>query len=1068
MEHARPSPVRAFPLAAFVLASLACGGSAFAQQYRNVVNEPFRTVASGPMSAIVVDVPATRATADRGAVYSAVRAARSRRDRSVARYLEVFRRVTGYRGRLHPCVPDIVVERMGGKPILPALAPTRAANQLSFAFLPTGTAGGWTAAWQSDLNTIIGVVYAELVNVYGPPSWSGTVTIINGDSLPAGEIISDPDALSGGIYNVSRGEITIPQNLSVQSAILNLTQMLAVAFHGPALISYDPWERGMARAATLATLRNVKPVLQTKPSAVFGGSLGDFEVYDPMWHALDRYDWLNQPALGNDRFYPVSRQNTQANTAGFPLMLVPRLQMAGSAWLKVLTEAPTFLAAFNSAYYAALSADPGLRNRVPDLVAVARQALASIGVTSIEGLPFDDWFLRQHVLDSSVSPGPKLYAMPSALRPDATDDDFALGVILAYYRTTFDGSGNSDEVDLNAIGYPIYRDFTFDNRLFIGAQYERVDIRDGIGTVAPTFFNTIGGDAALQGRMRITMDFPMGAESVRIEAAPRSMGKVGQPNNLWGVVVGADTGTLRLEADGIATADIPVRQGAFGAAVDPVLLNQPRRATVTFTDPTNNVTQRRLISGVGEQILVLDVAPSIDAREVTLPAGPAMVAFPIRPLQSRAADALVSPTTGLPLFSDASLLMAQWRQSQPGEDKYLRYPSMEPITPGKGYWLSLPAATTVKITGRLASRERDVTVGLLYGWNQIGNPYETAITPNDLQFQYMADNVPVDLSTAVARGWVVSHTIPGVGQSAIWGYSPATGYRPALVLEPWTGYWIRVLVSEGLTLTYRSPAGRAAPTAAAVRSSSAGWSVALTATDVSGRGATAMFGQVAGATRGRDAHLDAAAPPAFATGAPVIGFDHPEWTVQDGLCYSDFRGAGDRSVWRLTVDTPLPNTAYTLRWDGLARVPRATRLCIVDTATGTRRYMHAASSYAFSSGTSRTRVFEIVPEVRGSSALRILNVRSDQSRAGRGRPVSMSFDLSAPASISAHIADGAGRLIRRLSQGRSASAGTTSLLWDTRDDRGISVPAGAYTVVITARTADGDLARAISPLVLTR
>jgi hypothetical protein len=1062
--------------AVFVLSLLPVAVAGLAQQYRNVVNVPFKTVASGPMSAHVVDVARTRADQDRTAVADAVRAVRARRDPGVTRFIAELRRTLRYDGPLTPGVPDIVVLRRDGKLVLPTVGRTRVPNELTFAFRPTNTSGGWTASWESDLRALIGVIYGELKNVYGPPAWSGTVTIINGDTLPAGEIISDPNALSGGVYNVSAGEITLPQNLSVQSAVLNLTQMLAIAFHGPALISYDPWERGMARAATLLTLRNVQPILRTMPSAAFGGTLGDFNVYDPLWHALDRYDWLNQPALGNDRFFPVSKKDAQANTAGWPNMLIPRLQMSGSAWLKVLTEAPSFLAAFNGAYYAALASDPGLRNRIPDLVALAKQSLASTGASAVEGLPFDEWYMRQYALDTSVSPGPKLYAIPSALRPDPADDDYAIGLILIYYRTTFDAGGNSNEVDLNGTGYPIYRDYTFDNRLFIGAQYERVDVRDGIGTVAPTFFNTIGGDAALEGRMRITMDFPLGAEAVRVEAAPRSSGKTTTPNTFWGVVVGSDTGTIRLEADGLVSGDIPVRQGAFGAAVDAALLSQPRRATITFTDSLGNTTQRRLVTGVGEQVVVFMVQSPVDARDVQLPGGPAMIAFPLRPLQSRAADALRDPATGAPLFDDGTLLMAQWRQNLPGDDKYARYPSMEPITPGKGYWMSLPAPTNVRVTGRLASRDRDVTVGLLYGWNQIGNPYETAIPVETLQFQYLADNVPVDLATAVSRGWIVSHTIPGVGQAAIWGYSPATGYAPATALEPWTGYWIRVLVSDGLTLTYPSPAGRSLslPKRASAQVSgrsaptSGGWSLRLIVTDPAGLGASAVIGQQAGATRGRDAQFDAPAPPGFLPSMPSVAFNQTDWGDQSGLYYSDIRATGDRMPWRVTVHTPTPNGTYTLRWSRSGSVPRSTRLCLVDVATGRRQYMHTTSSYSFEAGGTATRVFEVIPELRGAQALRILNARAEQSRASGGRSVNLSFDLSSAASVTAQIADTSGRTVRRIAQGRAAETGSTALLWDTRDDRGISVPAGAYTLVITARNADGEMAKAVLPVVLVR
>jgi hypothetical protein len=679
--------------------------------------------------------------------------------------------------------------------------------------------------------------------------------------------------------------------------------------------------------------------------------------------------------------------------------------------------------------------------------------------------------MRQHALDTSVALGPKLYAQVSALRPDPTDDDFGIGVILTYYRTTFDAQGNSDEADLAATAYPIYRDYTFDNRLFLGAQYEQVDIRSGIGTVAPTFFNTIGGDAALEGRMRIAMDLPVGAESLRIETAPRSSGKIGSASNFWGVVVGADTGTIRIEADGLTSGEVNVRQGAFGAVVDPALFGQPRRAIVTFTDSQGYPTARRVVTGYDEYVCVFPVLSAAEERVYTLPGGPAMVAFPIQPLQQRAADALLDPATGARLFDETNLLMAQWRQTLAGEDKYARYPDLEPLTPGKGYWILLERATAVKIVGRLAGRSRDVTVGLLYGWNQIGSPYETSLGLDGLQFQYRADNVPVDLQTAITRGWVVAHTIPGVGQAALWGYSPAAGYTPAQTLEPWAGYWIRVLVSEGLTLTYLSPtttkAGRAAPTRTGSLAAS-GWSVRMTVTDHVRRGAAAVLGQAPGARAERDAVYDAEAPPPFATDTPGLWFDHQDWGSASGRYYSDIRGQGDRGPWRLTVSTPVPGKVYALTWMLPGSLPRATRLCLVDSATGRRLYMHTRTGFQFSSGSSPSRVFEVVLERRGADACRLLNARVSASRAGASGIAAISFDVTTAASVTASVAGVQGLVMRRLERGRAAAAGSVTLLWDGRDDRGISVPAGAYSVVISARTDNGDAARLIVPVMVTR
>src|SRR5262249_28719738 len=139
--------------------------------------------------------------------------------------------------------------------------------------------------------------------------------------------------------------------------------------------------------------------------------------------ASSRYDLLNQPPLGNDRFFPASKVSNPIPTGSLAGMLYPRLQMSGTAWLKVLTEVPTFFSSFNNAYYAALVGNPNLKNDVPGLKAIA----ASVA-PNVEGLTFADWYQRQYALDTSVSVGDKLYAWSTISRPKLTaDDDFTMG-----------------------------------------------------------------------------------------------------------------------------------------------------------------------------------------------------------------------------------------------------------------------------------------------------------------------------------------------------------------------------------------------------------------------------------------------------------------------------------------------------------------------------------------------------------------------------------------------------------------------------------------------------------------
>lgn len=1040
------------------LGLLAFARGAGAQEYRNVVNTHFNTISNGPLQAIIVDVPnAQDSRAVQDAIARKVNAVRKGREAGIQRELDILRRTFRWKKPVTLGIPDIVMVRQNGRLAMPvSRAFNRAGNDLQFNF-PISAApndGGWTTAQAQELAGFRDKIYPVLKTIYGDPAWSGTVTVVNADNQAS--IQSDPNALSGGVYDVANSKIFFAQYNSTQSKVLNLTQMMAIAFHGPDSISYDAWERGMARAATLEVVRNLQSVLGVAPD-------------DPLWHALDRYDLLNQPPLGNDRFFPVSKTNGEANTPSFPLMLIPRLMMSGSAWLKAQAESPGFLAAFNAAYYAAAASDSTVKNNVQKLKDIAASVLPDV-----EGAPFKQWYDQQYVLDTAVTPGVKLYALASALRN--TVDDPAFAVVLYYYQTFYDSSSRGDEKNLNGTSYPIYWDYLFSTRLFLAAQYERVDIRDGIGTVAPTFPNTItppGGDASLQGRQRIAMDFPVNAENVRLYVAPRDMGTEAAPNNFWGTVVGASTGTLRIQTDTGVDQTIPVKQGSWGVKLAAPAFTRPSKATLTFTSADNQVTTRRVNIGYDEYIAVLYASDQVASLTHTFPAGPAMISFPIQPLRPLAEQALLNPATDLPLFNASNLLLAQWRQNADTTtgDKYLRYPTLEPLTPGKGYWENFGGPTTVKINGRVTTPDQDVSIGLIAGWNQIGSPYQQPVNISDLRFQYLADNVAVDLNTAITNGWIKATTVPTVGQVAIFDYNPGNGYVPATTLAPWKGYWILVLVPEGVTITYPNPTaqGRAVrlPTRAAAPKTVSGWSLPLLVRGPDGTGATVWIGQSDQAETGANAKMNALRPPDFSRAVPSAAFPHPELGAGAGDYISEIKKTGSRDPWEMTVYTPDPTKTYTLSWSNLSGVPRNTRLLLVDKSTGQRQYLNSSSGYSFTPGNSTTRAFQIVAESRTRNPLRIFNVFARTSRAAGGA-VEISYELSQGATVTAEIRGANGQVVRRLNPGRAASSGQNAAIWDARDDKAMAVPAGSYFVHITARTPEGESTRIIQPFTIVR
>ncbi|MCS6775331.1 MAG: FlgD immunoglobulin-like domain containing protein [Chloroherpetonaceae bacterium] len=1065
-----------------VLAGLLSGGAlpAPAQKaYRNLVNTRFRTVSNGPQSALIVDVKDPQDGAEvRRRVLQAAAARGSARATALAQELAFLRQ----RGVIRPGQPldlvDAVIVRHNGRLQLPAGRRDRGRgpnDELTFNFVTTGE-GAWNPQVAANLASLANLVYTELRdNVYGRPGWSGTVTVRNLDPR-----LGRTDEVLGAllVLNGASVEIYFPSFNAFETQFLAMAQVIAQAFHGPRRIAYDAWEIGMARAAAVAVATRLQPQIRQLGQSV---NPANGFYFTPL------YDVLNQPPLGNNTFTPPTKSDQPFNPTTLSGMLVPRLQMSATAWLKCYIENPDFFKLFHTGsadgrgaggYYAAHIADPTVANDVNRLRQIAASALPSV-----EGVPFQQWYEQQYVLDTSVTIGPKIFAYAQPTFPTGQQGtDSGAAVFLVYYRTTPDG----DEIDLSGTVNVIYWDFTFQNRLFL-PSFETVTINNGFGSVAP-FFNGIGGSPPNEDKMRVAMDFPVGKEYVRVYFPAGRTGTEAQPNDFSGVVVGASAGALQVQYEGgSATINAEVVQGAFGT-IGPAgsVPNSFSRTRLTFTPAGGDPIEFRRNTAFNNTfdvapLFVLYVPEQPGSFTHTFAPGLQMISLPFRPLGGNV-NALV---TALGL-DPGNVLLAQYRQDLQGTDKYLRYPSLPLYQPGYALWSNFPTPRTITgVRGERTDNQSEISVPLQFGWTQIGTPYPVSTNIlTDVTFQYLGGDI-LSYTDAVQRGWIA----PGVI-----GYSPQAGYQditttenlsfPRNILEPWKGYWIRVLVTEGITMTFSNPATRASRARnGRTRGMTdpvdkpGGWRMPIFVRDAQGHVSSAVLGQ---SPRGADTYvpsLHVAVPPSITRAATLgVRFPHPGWdNGQGGAAESEFltdiRRTGQRSTWDVKVTVPEPDREYTLGWSLAGGIPRGMRLTLIDTENGVRRVMNNSSSYTFRAGREAlARRFQIIAEPRAAGRVRILNVSAVPTPATGGRAVpavAISYELSDVADTVVEIRSG-GRLVRRLNAGRAAQIGLNQTVWDTRDDQGRILPAGAYTVQVTARTPEGDQARVVVPLLLTR
>jgi hypothetical protein len=125
--------------------------------------------------------------------------------------------------------------------------------------------------------------------------------------------------------------------------------------------------------------------------------------------------------------------------------------------------------------------------------------------------------------------------------------------------------------------------------------------------------------------------------------------------------------------------------------------------------------------------------------------------------------------------------------------------------------------------------------------------------------------------------------------------------------------------------------------------------------------------------------------------------------------------------------------------------------------------MRTASGHTFPGGDG-AREFEVRLQADTAGALGVMGLLGVQTRQG----VAITYSLSADAAVSAEVLNIAGRPVRQLVRERPQTAGPATLIWNLRNASGSLVPSGAYLIALTARSDDGQAARAMSKITITR
>jgi hypothetical protein len=379
---------------------------------------------------------------------------------------------------------------------------------------------------------------------------------------------------------------------------------------------------------------------------------------------------------------------------------------------------------------------------------------------------------------------------------------------------------------------------------------------------------------------------------------------------------------------------------------------------------------------------------------------------------------------------------------------------------GRGFWIYFFQALDVAMNGNAAS-SGNFTTNLAPGWQSLGNPYfatvEMQLAEIQVGTQYM------DITSAESAGYI---------SSSLYTFERATNsYRLKSALwtgdasiEPWAGFWMRVLNSCTLIIVRPSGPAGAGVAAAGVRAAVAPvhtvqhtaatptllWRFRLAA---EGRTSGDYDNFVAASV---DQVRPAAKPPA-APNAPRLYIDEAGQP-----CAAVARQPGRQMTWRLVLE-PAPGDDRTwLAAEDLSGVPAEYAIMLTDPSAGRTVNLRQQPRIEFVGAEPRQMLLQAVRQ--GGAGLVVTSLAVRQT--GLGAQVVVA--LSAPASCDVEVMNIAGRSVRLVRRGQAMTAGQNTVVWDGRSETGATVPTGLYLVRISARADTGAQVQAVRTLVLRR
>jgi hypothetical protein len=535
--------------------------------------------------------------------------------------------------------------------------------------------------------------------------------------------------------------------------------------------------------------------------------------------------------------------------------------------------------------------------------------------------------------------------------------------------------------------------------------------------------------------------------------SPLATGAVGSQYTITGRLV---TAPALISSDNRAVRVQLVRPDGSGVTGN-VTVNVDGTFTYTSSvslDQTGDWLVRLLWDGVPSKFDSLTTDFPFKAKlttiQVSLPAMALnMISSPLVPANADP-NSIYNPldANGNPIPSGVTVLdMQAWVNGT-----YLSYnsdPNFPRLDAGRGVWVRPTQAVVLSPQGKVWDKTQPYSISLPAGWSMIGPVSLTPLPWSGVKVRYQGVEMSPTANNSPLRPYAWTYDLTATG-----AYKPYKLIQANDLLMPGQGYWVKALAPCEIVLPAASRA--ASVTRVADPRVSALQITVRTSTSID----TDNYVVLDSAARSRMAPIEK---------PPYLGdYVSVQLLPANAVKAADVgRVASADDVVGFEVASNQKNADVTVSFPNVAALGRRYNITAVDLATGARRSLSTAGTLTYNTGenTAPRRFALVIGHATQNGRLVISAVRSSGRSSGS---IALSYSLSADATVQIDVLNSTGEAIRNLNQGRAASAGANSVLWDGRNANGVAMPAGAYVLRLKATDGQGNSATYTYPVVLIR